>query len=138
MTEFARLIANTGLCNVPMTVRAASPDWGSEFRRLFHGGKCDRPGVTTASVPWHRPLRDEEPTACAIRRFSGIVGTTRKNPSMPPIVVLALGALAAGALIHRAVKEMRRINSELDRVKEGRAIDRDGLSEKATPAKASR
>jgi hypothetical protein len=57
---------------------------------------------------------------------------------MPPIVVLALGALAAGALIHRAVKEMRRINSELDRVKEGRAIDRDGLSEKATPAKASR
>jgi hypothetical protein len=41
---------------------------------------------------------------------------------MPPIVVLALGALAAGALIHRAVKEMRRINSELDRVKEGRAM----------------
>ena len=38
---------------------------------------------------------------------------------MPPIVVLALGALAAGALIHRAVKEMRRINAELDRVKEG-------------------
>ena len=69
---------------------------------------------------------------------SGIVGTTRENPSMPPIVVLALGALAAGALIHRAVKEMRRINAELDRVKEGRAIDRDGLSEKATPAKASR
>jgi hypothetical protein len=57
---------------------------------------------------------------------------------MPPIVVLALGALAVGALIHRAVKEMRRINSERDRVKEGRAIDRDGLSEKATPPKASR
>jgi hypothetical protein len=53
---------------------------------------------------------------------SGIVGTTRENPSMPPIVVLALGALAAGALIHRAVKEMRRINAELDRVKEGRAM----------------
>jgi len=57
---------------------------------------------------------------------------------MPPIVVLALGGLVASALIHRAVKEMRRINSELDRVKEGRAIDRDGLPEKATPAKASR
>ena len=57
---------------------------------------------------------------------------------MPPIVVLALGALAVGALIHRAVKEMRRINSELDRVKEGRAIDRDGLPEKTTPPKASR
>jgi hypothetical protein len=56
---------------------------------------------------------------------------------MPPIVVLALGVLATGALIHRAVKEMRRINAELDRVKEGRAIDRDGLSDKATPAKAS-
>ena len=57
---------------------------------------------------------------------------------MPPIVVLVLGALAVGAIIHRAVKEMRRINAEVDRVKEGRAIDRDGPSEKATPAKASR
>jgi hypothetical protein len=57
---------------------------------------------------------------------------------MPPIVVLALGALAAGVLVHRAVKEMRRINAELDRVKEGRAIDRDGVSDKATPVKASR
>jgi hypothetical protein len=42
---------------------------------------------------------------------------------MPPIVVLALGALAAGAIIHRVVKEVRRINAELDRVKTGRAID---------------
>jgi hypothetical protein len=32
---------------------------------------------------------------------------------MPPIVVLTLGGLAAGALIHRAVKEMRRITRSL-------------------------
>jgi hypothetical protein len=32
---------------------------------------------------------------------------------MPPIVLFALGALAAGAIVHR------RINAELDRVKEG-------------------
>jgi hypothetical protein len=41
----------------------------------------------------------------------------------PPIIVLALGALAAGAIIHRVVKEVRRMNAELDRVKTGRAID---------------
>jgi hypothetical protein len=51
---------------------------------------------------------------------------------MPPIVLFALGALAAGAIVHRVVKEVRRINAELDRVKEGRAIDRDGLPQKAT------
>jgi hypothetical protein len=42
---------------------------------------------------------------------------------MPPIVVLALGALAAGAIIRRVVKEVRRMNAELDRVKTGHAID---------------
>jgi hypothetical protein len=42
---------------------------------------------------------------------------------MPPIVVLALGALAAGAIVHRVVQEVRRMNAELDRVKTGRAID---------------
>ena len=39
---------------------------------------------------------------------------------MPPIIVLAAGAFAAGAIL---IKEVRRINSELDRVKTGRAID---------------
>src|SRR5262245_28405766 len=34
----------------------------------------------------------------------------KRLPPMPPIVVLALGGLAAGVLVHRAVKEMRRIN----------------------------
>jgi hypothetical protein len=42
---------------------------------------------------------------------------------MPPIVVLALGALAAGAIVRREVKEVRRMNAELDRVKTGHAID---------------
>jgi hypothetical protein len=42
---------------------------------------------------------------------------------MPPIIVLALGALAAGAIVHRVVKEARHINAELDRVKTRRAID---------------
>jgi len=42
---------------------------------------------------------------------------------MPPIVVLALGALAAGAIVRRVVKEVRRMNAELDRVKTGHAID---------------
>ena len=52
---------------------------------------------------------------------------------MPPIIVLALGAFAAGAIVHRVVKEVRRINAELDRVKTGRAIDsfsQDGVSQK--------
>ena len=47
---------------------------------------------------------------------------------MPPIVVLplvklALGALGAGVIVHWVVKEVRRINAELDRVETGRAID---------------
>ena len=42
---------------------------------------------------------------------------------MPPIIVLAAGAFAAGAIVHRLIKEVRRINVELDRVKTGRVID---------------
>jgi hypothetical protein len=42
---------------------------------------------------------------------------------MPPIIVLAAGAFTAGAIVHRLIKEVRRINVELDRVKTGRAID---------------
>ena len=42
---------------------------------------------------------------------------------MPPVIVLAAGAFAAGAIVHRLIKEVRRINAELDRVKTGRAID---------------
>ena len=52
---------------------------------------------------------------------------------MPPIVLLAPGAFAAGAIVHRLIKEVRRINAELDRVKTGRAIDpvsQDGRSQK--------
>ena len=42
---------------------------------------------------------------------------------MPPIIVLALGAFAAGAIVHRVVKEVRRMNAELDRVKTATPID---------------
>jgi hypothetical protein len=58
-----------------------------------------------------------------------------KETSMPPLIFsplikLALGALGAGALVHWAVKEVRRINEELDRVKKASSIDpaaRDAL-----------
>ena len=40
-----------------------------------------------------------------------------------PLIKLALGALGAGALVHWAVKEVRRINEELDRVKRASSID---------------
>ena len=58
---------------------------------------------------------------------------------MPHIIVLAAGAFAAGAIVHRLIKEVQRINAELDRVKTGRAIDpvsQDGVSQKAARAKA--
>jgi hypothetical protein len=47
---------------------------------------------------------------------------------MPPIIIptvvkFALGALGAGAVIHWVVKEVRRINEELDRVKAAATID---------------
>jgi hypothetical protein len=47
---------------------------------------------------------------------------------MPPFIVLplvkvALGVVGAGVVVHWVVKEVRRINAELDRVKGGTAID---------------
>jgi hypothetical protein len=42
---------------------------------------------------------------------------------IPSLVKLALGALGAGAVVHWVVKEVRRINAELDRVKTATAID---------------
>ena len=42
---------------------------------------------------------------------------------IPPLVKLALGAAGAAAIVHWAVKEMRRFGEELDRVKV-RAVDR--------------
>jgi hypothetical protein len=36
---------------------------------------------------------------------------------IPPLVKFALGAFGAGAIVAWAVKEMRRINAELERVK---------------------
>ena len=40
-----------------------------------------------------------------------------------PLIKLAFGALGAGAIVHWAVKEVRRINEELDRVKRASTID---------------
>lgn len=44
-----------------------------------------------------------------------------------PLVKVALGVLGAGAVVHWAVREVRRINQELERVKTGSAIDRQSL-----------
>jgi hypothetical protein len=49
---------------------------------------------------------------------------------IPPLVKLTLGVLGAGAIVTWVVKEMRRMNQELDRVKAGTALDppgREGL-----------
>jgi hypothetical protein len=42
---------------------------------------------------------------------------------IPPLARIALGALGAGAAIHWIVKEVRRINEEIDRVKSATAVD---------------
>ncbi|HEY7664958.1 MAG TPA: hypothetical protein VH934_17715 [Xanthobacteraceae bacterium] len=51
---------------------------------------------------------------------------------MPPFIVsplikIALGVLGAGAAVHWMVREVRRVNQELERVKTGAAIDRQSL-----------
>jgi hypothetical protein len=40
-----------------------------------------------------------------------------------PLVKLALGALGAGAIAHWVVKEVRRINAEIDRMKAAPVAD---------------
>jgi hypothetical protein len=42
---------------------------------------------------------------------------------IPPLVKVALGALGAGAVVHWVVREARRINDELDRVKSPPSVD---------------
>jgi hypothetical protein len=42
---------------------------------------------------------------------------------LSPLLKLALGALGAGAIITWVVKEVRRVNAELDRMKAAPAID---------------
>ena len=49
---------------------------------------------------------------------------------IPPLVKLALGAAGATAIVHWIVKEVRRINAELDRVRPaaaGEAMQRQAL-----------
>ena len=45
-----------------------------------------------------------------------VLGSGEKN--MPPVVVLALGALGAAALVKLLSRESRRVNSELDAKRE--------------------
>jgi hypothetical protein len=42
---------------------------------------------------------------------------------IPPLVKIAFGALGAAAVVHWVVKEVRRINAELDRVSSAPAAD---------------
>ncbi len=51
---------------------------------------------------------------------------------IPPLVKFALGVLGAGAVIHWVVKEVRRINAELERVKTATAIERDAREQLPT------
>jgi len=49
---------------------------------------------------------------------------------IPPLVKFALGALGAAALVHWVVKETRRVNAELERV---RAEPIDPVARKSMP-----
>jgi hypothetical protein len=42
---------------------------------------------------------------------------------IPPLVKIALGAFGAAAIVHWVVKEVRRINAEIDRVSSAPAAD---------------
>jgi len=42
---------------------------------------------------------------------------------IPPLLKLALGALGAGAIVTWVVKEVRRVNGEIDRMKAAPVID---------------
>ena len=42
---------------------------------------------------------------------------------VPPLLKVALGVLGAAAVLHWVVKEVRRINEEIDRVKAASSID---------------
>ena len=42
---------------------------------------------------------------------------------IPPLVKVALGAVGAAAIVHWVVREVRRINAELERMQAGPAVD---------------
>ena len=42
---------------------------------------------------------------------------------MPPVIALALGVVGAAALVRWCVKEMQRVNAELDNVRERSAVE---------------
>ncbi|CEG08897.1 hypothetical protein BN961_02317 [Afipia felis] len=45
---------------------------------------------------------------------------------MPPLVLIALGVLGGAALLRLATKEGRRVNRELDEIREQEASDSNG------------
>lgn len=51
---------------------------------------------------------------------------------MPPLVVLALGALGAAALVKRLATESRRVNAELDALRQSEG-ERNGETGGSTP-----
>jgi hypothetical protein len=51
---------------------------------------------------------------------------------IPPLVKFALGALGTGAIVTWVVKEMRRVNAELDQIKVGPPLDRHARQELPT------
>ena len=42
---------------------------------------------------------------------------------IPPLVKVALGAVGAAAIVHWVMKEVRRINAELERMQAGPMVD---------------
>jgi hypothetical protein len=46
---------------------------------------------------------------------------------MPPALVLALGVIGAAALARWCVREVHRVNADLDKVRAEAPIDRDAL-----------
>jgi hypothetical protein len=47
---------------------------------------------------------------------------------IPPLARIAIGVLGAGAAIHWMVKEVRRLNEELDRVRSATNVDASARS----------
>src|SRR5262245_59855437 len=94
-------------------------------------------GLAACSQPWlpgilldcralaisrRRRSRRWKPARCG--RGTGYNAVSQRRPFMPPLVIsplvrLALGAVGTGVVLRWVVKEVRRINAELDRVKEG-------------------
>ena len=52
---------------------------------------------------------------------------------IPSVVKFAVGALGVGVIVHSVMKEIRRINDELDRAAKGASIDPPGKTLRRDP-----